>query len=320
MTAPPAFSINIETVNLSDIKPERFARALKSLADQDYPVTNANEVILIDTGLWPTDLIRELCAPYPWIRIMPVAGETGYAGCKMLAVPHMSGEILLFCDSDVIYSPSWLRQMLAAFSEHPQIEVLAGDTSIEQTVRDKGIYGFAMAIAYLFPHFSEHEEIGPKNYYEANNVAFRRELLFRYPGPVDLPADRANLFVHALLLRRKGFTIWHQPKARSHHPVPKGWTNFIREFWRLGQDSAYISFFFRDFSGRTYLEKSRFRGRFDRVVDELRRDPRNWLRLPFALPIILAAFLVFGVSRVFGLVRPLPRPASLQQIWGDALP
>jgi len=318
--ALPTFSINIETANVPDIKPARFARALKSLAEQDHPVTQAKEIILSDNGLWPAELIRDLCAPYPWIRITPVPHGAGYVDCKMLAVPHMSGEIVLFSDCDVIYERSWLRQMLAAFSEHPEIEVLSGNTSTEESAREAGIYGLAMAIAYLFPYFSDRKDIGTKNHYDANSVGFRRELLLRYPGPVDLPASRANLYIHNILLRRKGFTIWQQPKARCHHPVPEGWTNFIGEFWRLGQDSAYVSHFFRDFSGRTYLEKTRLKGFFDRVVQVLRHDPSHWWRLPLALPIIFAALLVFGVSRLYGLSRRPPRPDHLQEIWGDSLP
>ena len=316
----PIFSIKIETANLADTKPERFARVLKSLAGQDYPITNAEEVILADTGRWPASLLREMCAPYPWIRIVTVEREAGYADCKMQSVPHMTGEILFFCDADVIYEPTWLRLMLTAFSEHPEIEVLGGDTSIEQSFRGAGVYGLAMAIVFLFPPFSDQDAIRPKHYYEGNNVGFRRNVLLRYPAPTSLPVKRANLFIHNTLLKRKGFTIWHQSRARGHHPVPKGVAGFVSEFWNMGRDSAYVSHFFGDLSGRSYLDESRIKRRVHRAATVLRRDPKNWLLLPLALPIIFLGVLIYAVARVDGLLRRPPKPENLQQIWGDALP
>lgn len=316
----PTFSINIETANLGDTSPERFARVLKSLADQDYPITNAEQVVVADTGRWPEELLRERCAPYSWITIVAVEPGAGYTDCKMQSVPHMTGEILFFCDADVIYESSWLRQMLSALSEHPEIEVLGGDTGVDEAVRESGAFGLAMAIAFLFPPFSDQKEIRTKHYYEGNNVAFRRELLLRYPAPTSLPVKRANLFIHNTLLKRKGFTIWHHPRARGHHPLPEGLGGFLSEFWNMGRDSAYVSHFFSDFSGRSYLDESRFKRRLHRAAAVLRRDPKRWLLLPLALPVIFLGLLIYTVARAFGLLRRPPRPENLQQIWGDILP
>jgi hypothetical protein len=316
----PTFSINIETANLADTNPERFARVLKSLADQDHPIANAEQVVLADTARWPAELLRELCAPYSWIDIVPVKRGAGYTDCKMQAVPHMTGEILFFCDADVIYERNWLCDMLTTFSEHPEIEVLAGDTGVDEAVRESGVFGLAMAIAFLFPPFSDQPGLKTKNYYEGNNVAFRRQLLLRYPAPTSLPVKRANLFIHNTLLKRKGFTIWHQPKARGHHPLPKGFVGFVKEFWDMGRDSAYVSHFFGDFSGHSYLDASRFKRRLNRAATVLRRNPKRWLLLPFALPIILPALLLYAVARVSGLLRRPPKPDNLQEIWGDVAP
>lgn len=316
----PTFSINIETANLADTNPERFARVLKSLADQDYPITKAEEVVLADTGRWPAELLREVCASYPWIKIVQVKPGAGYTDCKMQSLPHMTGEIVFFCDADVIYESHWLRNMLTAFQEHPEIEVLGGETGIEQMVRESGVYGLTIAIAFLFPPFSDEEEIRPKHYYEGNNVGFRRDVLACYPAPTSLPVKRANLFIHNTLLKRKGFTIWHHPKARGHHPIPKGFTQFVSEFWNMGRDSAYVSHFFGDFAGRTYLNEPRLKRRLHRAASVLRNDLKRWLMLPLALPIMSIAFLIYAVARICGLLRRPPKAGNLRQIWGDALP
>jgi Glycosyl transferase family 2 len=318
--ALPTFSINIETTNLADTSPERFAGVLKSLADQDYPIANAEQVVVADTGRWPTELLREMCAPYPWIKIVTVEPGAGYTDCKMQSVPHMSGAILFFCDADVIYESHWLRNMLTTFQEHPEIEVLGGATGVEQMVREAGIYGLTIAIAFLFPPFSDEEKIRPKHYYEGNNVGFRRSVLARYPAPTNLPVKRANLFIHNTLLKRKGFTIWHQPKARGHHPIPKGFGQFVSEFWNMGRDSAYVSHFFADFSGRTYLDEPRLKRRLHRTASVLRHDPKRWLMLPFTLPIMFLAFLIYAVARTYGLLPRPPKVENLREIWGDCLP
>ena len=67
----------------------------------------------------------------------------------MLGASCTTGEIAVFCDSDCVYEPNWLRKMLMPFSQRPDIQVVSGET----TTHIAGPYGLAMSLTYLFHDF-----------------------------------------------------------------------------------------------------------------------------------------------------------------------
>lgn len=68
-----------------------------------------------------------------------------------------------------------------------------------------------------------------------------------------------------------------------------------------------------------HLDVSRFKRRLHRSLSVLRRDPKRWLLLPLALPIIFPALLLYVIARICGLLRRPPKPENLSEIWGDIL-
>jgi len=61
----PSFSLVLETENLANADLDGLAQSLASLAEQDVPLTAANEVFMIDSGNTPTQLLTQLCDRYP---------------------------------------------------------------------------------------------------------------------------------------------------------------------------------------------------------------------------------------------------------------
>ena len=146
----PSFSLVLETENLANAALDGLTQALVSLVQQDLPLTAANEVLMIDSGNTPSQLLEQLCDRYPWLTVHPAPSTTGYYTAKMLGAALATGQIVVYCDSDCTYEPGWLRSLLQPFSDNSDIQIVAGET----TTRGVGFYGTAMALTYIFPQYS----------------------------------------------------------------------------------------------------------------------------------------------------------------------
>ncbi|MEG3438778.1 glycosyltransferase family 2 protein [Pannus brasiliensis CCIBt3594] len=297
----PSFSIVLETENLANADIEGLSRSLHSLLEQDLSPKLAREVFLIESGDIPAPVLDRLREEFPWISVHPAPPDTGYYGAKMLGAKIATGEVIVYCDSDCVYEPRWLRALLTPFASDPEIQVVAGETS----TGGAGIYGTAMALTYIFPQYSRENSIAPASGYFLNNVAFRRDFLLRYPIPDDLPLYRGNCVIHARELCRAGQTIWRQPIARAKHAPPNGFHHFFWRFLLIGNDyywqKCLLQKYEKDSSPKREYKSdatptaNQMTGIFSsRIGGMFRNDPRHIFFFPLALPIVLSsAFLIF---------------------------
>lgn len=289
----PSFSLIVETENLANADLAGLIDSLQSIAQQQLAPERANEVLIIESGDTPPELLAQLCNRYPWLRVEPVPADTGYYKAKMLGAAIATGEVVVYCDSDCIYEPTWLEQMLCPFAQQPEVQVVAGETK----TRGMGPYGLAMAIVYIFPPYSGQSELAPTSQYFLNNVAFRRSLLLHQTIPLSLPLYRGNCVIHARELLQQGTTIWRQPLARATHAPPDGFSHFFWRFLLIGHDYYWQRHLLAQ--GVTppvpdgVFRESGLPGKLqvldERVGNLLGRSPQNWLYLPLALPIVLLA-------------------------------
>ncbi|PSB61985.1 glycosyl transferase family 2, partial [filamentous cyanobacterium CCP1] len=205
----PSFSIVLETENLANADAHGLVRSIASLAAQDPSPTYANEVLLVESGDTPAELLKQLRETYPWITVHYAPNGTTYYQAKMLGAKLATGEIIIYYDSDCLYTPDWLQTILTPFQDHT-VQIVAGET----TTGGRGAYGTAMALTYIFPQFSQQTQLIPTTQYFLNNVAFRREFLLQNPIPTSLPLYRGNCVVHAHQLLSQGYTIWQHPNAK----------------------------------------------------------------------------------------------------------
>jgi glycosyltransferase involved in cell wall biosynthesis len=294
----PTFSIVLETENLANADLDGLVNSLASLVNQDVSPAAANEVLLIDSGDAPLELLGQLCDRYSWLKIHPAPPATGYYKAKMLGASLATGEIIIYADSDCIYEPHWLRTILTTFHD-PSIQIVAGET----TTRGCGPYGTAMALTYIFPQYSGKTDLTPTSQYFLNNVAFRREFLLRHPIPAELPLYRGNCVVHIDQLKRNGHIIWLNPKARATHAPPDGLSHFFWRFLLIGHDYYWQKELIkaenrrlraegrdRDPTASGLGEKLKI-GR-DRIQRLFINNPWHILYFPFAVPIMLTAVLL----------------------------
>jgi len=310
----PSFSIVLETENLATDLVD-MSRYLDSLARQDLSATLAEEVLLIESGDIPPDVLEQLNVDYPWVSIHQVAPDTGYYEAKMEGARLATGEVVVFCDSDCKYEPGWLRSLLLPFCRGHDVDIVAGETSMTVT----GPYSLAMLLTRSFPPFSHRTEPFETNGYAANNVAFRRNTLTRCPIRGELPIYRGNCTVHAAELRRMGHKIWKQPQARTIHPSPpKGLLGFFWRWLLSGHDMLLRYRLIGDMPSRPLRVKA---CRYDltavlrilydgslkplrRLPAALREDHRRAVFLPIAAVVILASTFLFLSGLIVSWFNP----------------
>ena len=236
----PSFSILVETENLAAVEDNALDRCLRSLAAQDLPPARANEVLVLDSGEAPAEVLDGLRGRYPWVDVVGI-GDCDYYEAKLRGAEMATGDVLVLCDSDCSYPPGWLGGLIEAFEFSEGIEIVTGETTTEAN----GPYGVAMALSYLFPRPSGDAGLQPESSYDTNNTAIRRDLLLRHPFPTGLPMYRGNHVIQARELLREGHAIWRQPKSTATHPVPEGASYFFWRFLLLGDEALTIARFSR---------------------------------------------------------------------------
>lgn len=292
----PSFSIVVETENLAMADLQHLYAAIDALAAQNPPPTTANEVLLIDSGDLSPQVKQAIQRRYTWLTIHPAPADITYYGAKMLGAKIATGEILVYYDSDCTYEPQWLQTILQSF-EHADIQVIAGETR----TRGIGIYGTAMALAYIFPQYSGQTQLQQSSQYYLNNVAFRRQVLLTHPIPTDLPLYRGNCVIHAKQLMRAGISIWRQPQARASHAPPNGWFHFYWRFLLIGYDYYWQQRLLQQLHldsptvGQEAVDPtaSGLSGKLqvldDRVGKLIRSNPWHLCFIPVSIPVIIVA-------------------------------
>lgn len=300
--ALPSFSIVIETENLSVTEVAGLEESLDSLVQQSPSPSQANEVLIIESGDTPTDVLEHIQKKYPWVKVVFIESDIDYYDAKMEGARRATGEVVVYADSDCIYEPNWLRSMLAPFKAYSDIQIVGGETAI----RGSGPYAVANAISYFFDGHSYSEDLYNSSTYFFNNVAFRRQFLVDNPTDHDLLLYRGHCVLHTRQLRGKGVEIWRQPRARAHHAPPHGLFNFFWRYLLIGRDNAVM---------RTLLPASAStpakRGRGTRLEKLSRRikasvvmHPISAIWLPIALPIAAASLLLVWVGDMISRSRP----------------
>lgn len=298
-----SFSIVLETENLANADLNGLLRSLSSLASQDPSPIGAQEVLLIESGDIPEELLTQLTEQYPWIKVCSAPTGTEYYESKMFGAKLATGDIIVYYDSDCIYESGWLRKMLTPFYESEEIQVVAGET----TTNGVGIYGTAMALGYIFPQYSGCTDLTPGKSYFLNNVAFRRSFLLDHPIPTNLPLYRGNCAIHAYELVQSGVIVWQQPQARVLHAPPNGLSHFFWRFLLIGHDYYWQKKLIPN-STNAEPTMSGKKGKLaifvDRVRKMLDRDIRHAYFLLFSLPVVIVSSLLIYIGYLITKCQP----------------
>ena len=89
---------------------------LDSLAAQTY---GDFETIVVDNGSTDGSLAL-LCDQYPWVNVVPLAENTGFAAGNNRGFEQARGKYLVTLNNDTRVEPDWLEHLLAVADAHPE--------------------------------------------------------------------------------------------------------------------------------------------------------------------------------------------------------
>jgi glycosyltransferase involved in cell wall biosynthesis len=288
----PTFSIVIETATQATSDLDHLDQALDSLRGQTATVESANEIIVVDTGGAPLGDIERVCSKYARVQVRRFEHLTDYFDTKNAALPFVTGEVVLFADSDCEYEPAWLFHLLEPFND-PQVHIVTGETWHHIT----NFYDLAVGVAWVLWPFSDEDRLTPVGNYWANTVAFRRAVIQQVPFRNSGRTQRGGQAQHVYDLLHLGHTIWKQPKARAYHPIP-GPRFVFRKMFLTGRDAAIITSKGINPLGTRGLWGKRVGKFFDKLGRVLKLDWRYAFSLPLALPITALLALLYSLGYV----------------------
>lgn len=301
----PRFSIVFETFNITRADLEELDQALTSLYQGDLTPSDAAEVLVLDNGTAPPEAFAWLAGRFPNLEICEVPARLGLGDLRGLTLHLPREDLVLIFDSDCVFEPGWLDVVLDTMASRPEVPVLSGEITVDVT----GPYSLAIAIAWIFPRFSEDRAPVPCDHYLPNACAFRRVAITGCPYPLGLPQRRGQAHVHAHEMRERGLQVWREPRARGRHLLPTVLAALHR-FLVIGHDSVEIAR--RRGEGGRYSLRDRFldgerRGRVAamllRAREVLAEDPWRGRWLPLALPWIAAFVLAYLLGRALTLIH-----------------
>jgi len=295
----PTFSILMETSNLRLAHVERLRTALASIAAQVPSPSEAEEVVLLEDGSLPRELLADVSRQHPWLRLQRVDAGLTYGDQKSISIAAPRAEVVVVADPDCVYEPGWLRAHLEAFASDAAVGAVAGET----TIAIRGPFTLAAALFFFFPRFSGGTAPAPARGFYLNNVAFRRDVVERHPIPFGLPVRGGQNVIYSRLLESAGVRIARHPRARAFHAPPEDlWMAMRIHFW-TGRDTLRYDRLAapRDpFSG-DYEPYGPPRGRAGKLVlrlrDIAREQPAMLAWLPVAAPIVGAVVASFLAGR-----------------------
>lgn len=239
-------SIVVEWENVLLAKNDRCLRMLAELRTQMYALPHSTELIVLfnPEQVSPSTVITDVerCLETPLknsdsfcVRVEAAEG-LHYYQLKNYGASIAQGEIIVFMDTDVIPEDGWLEGITEPFFKNNEIHVLAGHTYLDP----EDIMSRAFALGWFFPLRTESAELisGIPSFF-ANNVAFRRDLLIKYPFP-EMPdgMTRGACTMLSGMLRKDCVTIWKNTGAQARHPAPNGLKHFIYRGLAEGRDWA----------------------------------------------------------------------------------
>ena len=169
----------------------------------------------------------------PELRLEETWG-TRYYELKNEGAARARGQIVVFLDSDVVPEEGWARELTEPFFDRPDVDVVAGHTHVAHG----NLHEKAFALGWFFPLRISSKTVHSDGLrFFANNVAFRRDVILKYPFPKIPPGvTRGACGLLARQLTSSGITIWTNTAARADHPPPTDLRHFIIRAMAHGRD------------------------------------------------------------------------------------
>jgi glycosyltransferase involved in cell wall biosynthesis len=217
---PRELTIAIEGWNASDLADQQvFEACLRSLSSQTFPTEQARVLVIVDAemGGQQANRIQQLL---PTAEIVPLE-RTTYYRTKNRALEMADSPYLVLADSDMVYQPSWLAEMIKSL--RPGVDFVVGDT--------KYAPGWLHHTLDLCDWVATRPASGFTDSFYANNLLLRRQLYTRIRFRDDMGSSGgggSDVLRHQLIAQ--GIYPWYCAEARGVHDLP----GFLAKRLRIG--------------------------------------------------------------------------------------
>lgn len=267
---------------------------LEALARQD--IRQPFEVLLVESERYRNATPSHLGDIYPGLRII-YAPETQSARLKDFGVSQVSAEFVAVLEADCLPNPSWLRVLVDALRQRPDVSAVSGRTNYGNETM------YRRVLSLVDRSFDDLGQAGVTAGISNNGALYRRSLLLRFPYPPAItPFTSARLRMNAM--RQAGHLFFFEPAAVMRHAIG-GW-GFIRDFRR---HTGYSDMFCHQTRGLRSIPRLSWRRR--------RREARDCLRLGssylrwYDWPLTAALLATAPVLELPGMLDALRERASI---------
>lgn len=224
----PFVSVLISTKDRRD----DLARALESIAAQDYPRERVEVVVVEET---------DQAAPPVGVRYIAIPREgRGFGYTRAVALAHASGEIVAFTDDDCVATPSWLRELVRPLLQDPTVLGVAGAVFVSRANAIgvcESILGFpGGGVRY---HAAAAGRVVPTDHLSTCNCAYRRDVLERVGGFPAVAPWSGEDYIVGRRVRRMGSCVY-APAAIVYHKPRGTLAADFRWFVRRGRQEVWL--------------------------------------------------------------------------------
>jgi len=200
---------------------EYIGACLKSILNQSYPI---DELIVINDG--SADHSVDIISKFH-VRLIDLKQNRGLANARNMAMQEAKNDFVVAVDADCIIEERWLEECMKYF-DNPKVAAVGGRLVEE---RDCNIVDFWRR-SHLKHHWGEERLTNPI-FLSGSNVAIRKNVLQKI-GFYDTRRYKNNYedVDLSLRLRRKGYELIYEPKARAKHMRKDSIFSVLETFWR----------------------------------------------------------------------------------------
>lgn len=272
---------------------------LKAFVAQDFD--QAFELILVENSRFASSVPEAIHQVAPHARIL-FTDETQSAKQKDYAVRHTDAELIAVVDADCTPNKVWLRTLVSALQEHPDVDVVSGRT----WYGDQSVYHRCLNL--LHRAFDDYGKSSPSEHISNNGALYRRRVLEAYPYP-----EAITPFFSSRLRNRRiregGHCFYFHRDALLRHAI--GSMEFMFDVHR----NMGYSDMMQDHSGpfytsipRVMLQRTKYEIASLRRVGREYLKPSDWVLLPLFM-LMGRCFEVAGMLDAIANRDSIPKSA-----------
>ncbi|RMH74351.1 MAG: glycosyltransferase family 2 protein [Gemmatimonadetes bacterium] len=186
------------------------AEKLKNSLELNYPKDKLQILVAVDACSDRTvEIVQSFVAEHPHITLYEVIDHRGKVNALNEAVPHATGDFIVFSDANSMYHPDAVLKLLPHFTD-PTIGVVCGNLSL--TNPQQKTMGDGEGLYWRYEKWLKGQESRFNSLIGANGsiYAIRKEL---YPS---LDVDVCDDFTIPILIHKNGYRVIYEPDAIAY--------------------------------------------------------------------------------------------------------